>query len=92
MMAEGPILITDPKSVQEHIAPVFYFENEFTIDNPTYAMEWFEKIGARNVKYLTRLFFFVEPIYQTDNVLLSSFFHRPLSGPSWYKPLPEAGH
>ncbi len=63
-MVEKRLEVTDPKSFHLYVAPEFHSENEFTIDDQTFAFKWLEEFGAENVEHLVGKFSFVEAVYQ----------------------------
>jgi hypothetical protein len=85
-MAEQTILISDPKSIQRQISPAFYSENVFAnISNPTFALEWLDKIGKDNIKHLAKLRIYVHPVYERGIFPPGDVFYNPQSGPPWCK-------
>ena len=84
-MAEQTIQIFEPKSIQRQVSPAFYAENVFMIGDPTFALEWLEKIAIGNIKHLAKLRIFVHAVYEKGIFPPGDIFYRPPSGPPWCK-------
>lgn len=75
------VLIRDPQSIRRKASPAFYSENTFTIDDPSWALTWLDRISRDNVKHLAKLRILFSGVYNFGRH--PDICGRPPTGLKW---------
>lgn len=62
-----PSILRTCKQIHNEASSILYMKNTFLIADPERNLKWLEQIGRRNLKLLSSIRIFVDPVYSTRN-------------------------
>ena len=76
-----PAILRTCKQIHNEASPILYSKNTFLISSPEQILKWFIQIGRANIKLLSNIRIFVDPV----NSMTDTAFGRASEFSLWYR-------